>query len=86
MVLLLEKLENVVPDGVVITSIAPTPQKGDLKLTGDARSFANLRRLVESLEESEFFSDVYLVSQAESQGPDGQRVTGFNISCKAKFK
>jgi type IV pilus assembly protein PilN len=82
---LLDKLEGVVPDGVAITSVQPSPKEGDLKLSGVARNFGALRKLVENLEESGVFTGVYLVSQSDVQGPQGEKGTGFNISCKAKF-
>jgi type IV pilus assembly protein PilN len=58
--LLLGRLEDVVPDNVVLTSIEPDPKGGSLKLTGTARNFSNLRRFMENLEESEFFTESYL--------------------------
>jgi len=82
---LLDKLEGVVPEGVAVTSIEPSPKEGGLKLSGIARNFGALRKFVENLEESGVFTEVYLVSQSDVQGPQGEKGTGFNVSCKAKF-
>jgi type IV pilus assembly protein PilN len=82
---LLDRLEGVVPEGVAISSVEPSPKNGDLKLTGIARNFGALKKFVENLEESGFFTEVYLVSQSDVHGPQGEKGTGFDISCKAKF-
>jgi type IV pilus assembly protein PilN len=82
---LLDKLEGVVPEGVAITSVQPSPKEGNLKLSGVARNFGALRKFVETLEESGEFTGVYLLSHSEVEGPQGEKGTGFNISCKAKF-
>ena len=84
--MLFDRLESVVPDGIAISSIDPSPKDNGLKLAGMAKSFGNLRKFVENLEESKFFTEVYLVSQSEAQGPDGRNATGFNITCKATYK
>lgn len=84
--LFLDRLEGVVPQGIALSNLEPNPNKGELKLGGVAKSFGNIRKFVRNLEESGFFHDVYLVNHSESQGADGQKVTSFNITCKAKFK
>jgi type IV pilus assembly protein PilN len=84
--MLFDRLESVVPEGIAIASIEPSPKDDGLKLAGMARNFANLRKFVENLEESNFFTEVYLVSQSNVQGPEGRNVTGFNIACKAKYR
>ena len=83
---LLDRLESVVPDGVGIASIEPSDKNDNMKLTGVARNFGALRKLVENLEDSGFFTGIYLVSQSEFRGPEGDKGTGFDISCKAKLK
>jgi type IV pilus assembly protein PilN len=84
--MLFERLENAVPDGIAITSIEPSPKDNGLKMAGMAKNFGSLRKLVENLEESKFFTEVYLVSQSNVQGPEGRKATGFNITCKAMYK
>jgi len=83
---LFDQLESVVPDGIAIVSIEPSPKDNELKLAGMARNFGNLRKFVENLEESTYFTEVYLVSQSNTQGPDGRNITGFNITCKATYR
>lgn len=84
--MLFDRLESVVPDGIAISSIDPSPKDNGLKLAGMAKSFGNLRKLVENLEESKLFSEVYLVSQSNVQGPEGRSAIGFNITCKAMYR
>ena len=79
---LLDKLEQVVPDGIAISSIDPDPKGHELKLAGIARSFNNLRIFMEHLEDTKFFTDVYLVSQGESKLGDTVQVIDFKLTCK----
>jgi type IV pilus assembly protein PilN len=83
---LFDRLEGVVPDGIALSSIEPDLKGKSLKLSGAARSFQNLRQLMENLEGSNYFTDVYLQSQTESQLGPNQKVTGFTISCKVDYQ
>jgi len=84
--MLFDRLESVVPEGIAIASIEPSPKDNGLKLAGMAKNFGNLRKFVENLEESTYFTEVYLVSQSNTQGPEGRNITGFNITCKATYR
>jgi type IV pilus assembly protein PilN len=84
--MLFDRLESIVPDGIAISSIEPSPKDDSLKLSGVAKSFGNLRKFVENLEDSQFFTEVYLVSQSDAQGPAGRSATTFNITCKATYR
>jgi len=84
--MLLDKLEGVVPDGIAIASIEPSPKDDGLKLAGMAKNFGNLKKFMENLEESKYFTDTYLVGQSDTQVSPSQKGIGFNITCKAKFK
>jgi type IV pilus assembly protein PilN len=84
--MLFDRLESVVPEGIAIASIEPSPKDNGLRLAGMAKNFGNLRKFVENLEESKFFTEVYLVSHSSSQGPEGRNITGFNITCKATYR
>jgi len=83
--MLFDKLENVVPDGITIVSIEPSPKDGGLKLAGIAKNFGNLRKFMENLEDSGYFTDIYLVSQSESQVSESRKGISFDITCKAKY-
>jgi len=83
---LFDKLESVVPEGIAIASIEPSPKDDGLKLAGMAKNFGNLRKFMENLEESKLFTEVYLISQTNVQGPEGRNGTGFSITCKAKYR
>ncbi|HEX9023074.1 MAG TPA: PilN domain-containing protein [Geobacteraceae bacterium] len=84
--MLFDRLEGVVPDGIAISSIEPSAKDGGLRLSGVAKGFGNLRNFVENLEGSKFFTDVYLVSQSELQVSPAEKGLSFNITCKAAYK
>ena len=78
---ILDRLEEVVPPGVALTQLEPDRQ-GQLKLTGAARRFADLRGLLENMEQSKNFSEVYLLSQSEIKVGLTQQGISFAITCK----
>lgn len=80
--ILLDKLEGVVSDGIALTAIEPTDKGKNLKISGVAKSFANVRKLVENMEESKDFSEVFLLGQAEVKSGATQKGTSFTITCK----
>jgi type IV pilus assembly protein PilN len=84
--MLFDKLESIVPDGVAIDAIEPSPKDNGLKLDGMAKGFGNLREFMENLEDSKYFTDIYLVSQSDTQISQNQKGISFNITCKAKYK
>lgn len=84
--MLLDKLESVVPDGIAIASIEPSPKDEGLKLEGIAKNFGALRKFMENLEESKYFTEIYLIGQSDTQVSPGQKGIVFNITCKAKYK
>ncbi|MBJ6749305.1 PilN domain-containing protein [Geomonas anaerohicana] len=80
---LLDKLELVVPGGVALTQVEPsTLDPQSVKLSGLALSFGSLRTLLENMEQSPNFSEVYLLSQTERKVGKDQQGFGFSISCK----
>lgn len=84
--MLLDRLENVVPERVGIASIVPSAKDMELKLSGVALKFDDLRKFIENLEASEFFTDVYLISQTDIKGKEGEQGINFDITCKAKYR
>jgi type IV pilus assembly protein PilN len=83
--LLLDRLEAVVPEGVALSSIEPKLKEGTLTLSGSAKEFRNLRAFVENLEAEPRFSDVFLQSQTEIKQGEDQRGVGFIVTCKVDF-
>lgn len=83
---LLDRLETVVPDGVALNAIEPNTKTGELKLGGVAKSFKNMRQLMENLESSNYFRDVFLVSQTDLKIGQTQRGLTFKIECKAALQ
>jgi type IV pilus assembly protein PilN len=80
--LLFDRLETVIPDGVAITSLEPDQKTHDLRLSGVARNFASVRQFMENLEDARFMSEVYLLSHSDTKVGATQRGTVFSISCK----
>lgn len=83
---LLDRLEEVVPDGVSLTQIEPSQREQLLKISGAARNFANLRAFLENLEQSQNFSEVYLLSQTETKVGLTQQGINFAITCKVTYR
>jgi len=79
---LLDRLEEVVPNGVTLTQIEPGLGNGLVQLSGAARAFGNLRTLLENMEHSPHFSEVYLLSQSETKVGQTQQGLLFSVSCK----
>lgn len=84
-VMLLDNLESVVPEGVAITQIEPDPKTKGLKITGATLSFSRLRTLLENMENSSSFSDIYLLSQAQARVGESQKGLTFSINCQVKM-
>ncbi len=82
---LLDELEVTIPQGVALKSIEPDIKNYELKIVGVVNSFVSLRRCVENFEKSNFFSDVYLISQREIVVGSTQKGIDFTISCKVRF-
>lgn len=83
--LLLDRLETVVPEGVALSSIEPKLKEGTLTLSGSAKEFRNLRAFVENLEAEPRFKDVFLQSQSEIKEGENQKGVGFTVTCKVDF-
>jgi type IV pilus assembly protein PilN len=82
---LLDHLEEVVPAGVALSEIQPDHDQL-LKIGGAARNFASLRALMENMERSKNFSEVYLLRQADTKVGLTQEGILFNISCKVALQ
>jgi type IV pilus assembly protein PilN len=78
---LLDRLEEVVPAGVALSTVTPEPLQV-VKIGGSALSFANLRTLLENMEHSKNFSEVYLLAQGEAKVGQTQEGITFEITCK----
>ncbi len=83
---LLNWLEQVIPDGVMLTSLEPSLKDGTLKISAVAKNFATMRKFLENLEDSSFFTDIYLLSQSELKVDETQRGVSFSITCNADIK
>lgn len=79
---LLNRLEAVVPDGLTLTSVEPNSKEKTLKLSGVSINFKTVQSLLDNLEESNFFHDIYLEKQDESKTIEGKKTLSFSISCK----
>jgi type IV pilus assembly protein PilN len=83
---LLEQMENTLPDGVALVSLAPDTKNGEVKIDGRAHSFANLRTYLEKLDESKVFTEVLLLSHHDVVLSDKVRGVQFTISCRTALK
>lgn len=83
---LLDRLEMVVPEGIAISSVEPDAKNQTLKLSGVGRSFRNLRNFMENLEDSKYFTEVYLMNQGNTSLGDGTQGVTFSLTCKASIK
>lgn len=79
---LLNRLEEVVPDGIAITSIDPDQKTRELKIAGAARNFAAIRLFLENMERSPNFPDVLLLNQKELKVTEKQQGISFEISSR----
>jgi len=79
---LLDKMEKVTPAGIALTSFAPDPKTAEIKIEGEAKSFASVRSYLERLEESKFFRDIQLLSHQENAAEKNRGVK-FTISFQA---
>jgi len=80
---LLDDLESVVPTGVSLTGLVPDEKSGVIKLSGAARSIAAVRTLIESMQGSHKFSDVFLTDHAILKEKDSFKGITFSVTCKA---
>lgn len=80
---LLDHLEQLVPTGVMLTSLDRSEKEETVKLSGTASSFSAIRMLMENLEGSKAFSDIYLTNQTTTRLENKAKAINFTITCKA---
>jgi type IV pilus assembly protein PilN len=80
---LLEQLEEATPEGIALSALSPDRKKGELKLEGHARSFAQVRSYLEKLEDSKVFTSILLLSHADVTTGEKAKGVKFSVSCKA---
>jgi type IV pilus assembly protein PilN len=83
---ILDRLEEVVPAGVALTVVEPSLKDDTVKVGGVAQSFDNLRALMENMEQSPSFSEVYLLQSGEVKVGQTQKGTSFSITCKVSYQ
>jgi len=69
---LLVELERSVPPGVTLSEIRPDLASGKVALRGEARTFEDLTKLLNSLEQRTGFRDVFLLRQAARKASGGE--------------
>jgi type IV pilus assembly protein PilN len=82
---LLEKLEEVTPEGIALSSLLPDREKGTLKIEAWAASFQDIRSYMAKLEDSGEFTDVLLLSNQTVQLWEQARGIKFSVSCRVKI-
>lgn len=83
---LLNRLELIVPEGVAVTALEPEVSTGKLKMSFVAKNFPLLRKTLEGLEESKFFTDVFLNSQSEVSFSETQKGLAFSVICGLDYR
>lgn len=79
---ILDRLEEVVPNGVALTQVEPSRKDQSIKVSGVTQKFQGLRALMENMEQSPNFSDVLLLQTAEVKAGQTQKGISFSITCK----
>lgn len=80
---MLDRLEQVVPDGVMLTSVDPDRQSASaIKISGMALDFRKVRLLYETMGSSALFTDVFLVSQTRAKVTENQEGVTFTLTAK----
>ena len=79
---LLDRLEQVLPDGVMLTGIEPETKSDSLKISGVALDFQKVRALYEAMGSGPLFKDVFLVSQSRVKVSDQQQGVTFQLAAK----
>jgi len=83
---LLDQMENTLPEGVALVSLAPDTKTGIVKIDGRAHSFANLRTYLEKLDESKAFTEVLLLSNHDVAVGEKAKGVQFTISCRTALQ
>lgn len=78
---LLVELERSVPPGVTLSEIRPDLASGKVALRGEARTFEDLTKLLNGLEQRTGFRDVFLLRQAARKSTGGNpEVLEFSVN------
>lgn len=85
---LFDRMESLLPEGVILTSFNPDYAENSLKINGIARDLARLQELIDRLYDDDF-TQVYLNNQAEASIEDERgnkrRVLSFSFSLRGGF-
>lgn len=79
---ILDQLELVTPEGIALSSLAPDPVSGVVKIEGRSRNFSQVTSYLEKLEESGKFRETVLLSHRELTLGERTHGVEFTISCK----
>jgi type IV pilus assembly protein PilN len=80
--LMLDRFEQVLPEGVMLTSIDPDMKTDSIKVSGVALNFNKVRNIYETMGSSTLFKDVFLVSQSRVKIGDQQQGVTFMLNVK----
>jgi type IV pilus assembly protein PilN len=83
---LLEQLENATPEGIALSALTPDRKKGELKIEGHTKNFAQIKSYLDKLEDSKAFTSVLLLSHTEMTAGERTKGLSFSISCKAALR
>lgn len=79
---MLDRFEQVLPEGVMLTSLDPDTKTDSIKVSGVALDFRKVRTLYETMGSSSLFKDVFLVSQSRAKVSEQQQGVTFVLNAK----
>ena len=79
---MLDRFEQVVPDGVMISAIEPDKATNTLRISGLARDFGKVRAMYEVMGGGPLFKDVFLTSQTRLKVTEQQQGVSFSMTAK----
>lgn len=80
--IMLDRFEQVMPAGVMLTSIDPDMKTDSIKVSGVALDFQKVRTLYETMGSGTLFKDVFLVSQSRTKVGEQQQGVTFVLNAK----
>jgi len=85
---LLDRLEQLVPKGMIVQGIQPDYKTGGLSLSGMVKTVPDLQQFLDNLAASEDFRDVYLLRQSRAEvdmGGKKMSLISFSVDVKGVF-
>lgn len=79
---ILDQMEQVVPEGIAISSLRPDLKQQIIKIEGRAKNFKLVQIFIDKLNDSKVFTSVLLLSHSYEKNSDSSKAVQFVITCK----